>query len=54
MNNEEHTKAELIAAGHDPKLVDRTAKAAEGLRAILESTPMPNEDHLNNVFMDEA
>ena len=54
MDNNEKTTSELIAAGHDPALINRTIDAAETLRAILKDMPTPPKDDLSEVFKDEA
>ncbi len=54
MNEFEKIKLELINAGHDPDLIDRTIDAAQGLRSILDDAPTPPDLDLKDVFLDEA
>ena len=48
------TKKDLIDAGHDPKLVERTEATATQLRALLDDIPTPPQDDLKSVFEEQA
>ena len=52
MTDKETTIEKLIALGHDPQLVARTAQTAEALRQILEALPEPPLDDLKTVFLE--
>ena len=54
MSDYENTKNELVKAGHDAKLVDRTEETAGTLRQMLDDIEMPADEHLKDVFAEKA
>lgn len=54
MMTTDKTKKDLIDAGHDPKLVERTEATATQLRALLDEVPTPPQDDLKPVFEEQA
>ena len=52
MTDKETIINHLIALGHDPQLVARTAQTAEALRQILEELSEPPSDDLKTVFLE--
>jgi len=54
MSDYENTKNELINAGLEAKLVDRTEETAAALLRLLDNIEMPADEHLKDVFAEKA
>ena len=54
MTDYENTKNELMNAGLEANLVDRTEETAAALLRLLDNIEMPADEHLKDVFEEKA